>query len=113
MGVSDHKREIRTREISDDHCAEPNCEFYGKSRQQGVCFSQPDDARDWDRIFEASKQHSDEMLAIRRSEFADKPSEYIEYLEAMYECAMMNWGSTLDECICLRVENRRLKERNP
>jgi len=109
--VSDHKRENRPREIDEWYCAEEGCEFNGKLAQQGVCYSADRQYQNWEKLYEASKEHADELLAIRQSEFADKPEEYIRWLEAMYEAAMVNWDGTLDECIRLRVENRRLRER--
>lgn len=60
------------------------------------------------RIFAAGKAFSDEMLEIRARCYADRPEEYIRYLEAFYETAMMNWTSTLDECVVLRAEMRRM-----
>ncbi len=109
--MSEHRRENRPRQIDESYCVEPTCEFNGKHAQQGVCFNLDREGREWEQIFAASKRLSDEMLAIRKEKFADDPAEYTRWLEAMYETAMMNWGNTLDECICLRVENRRLKER--
>ncbi len=113
--ASDHPRDERQRSIADPHCADPNCEFYGKPWQQGVCFSSDlSGDRDVDRriakMSRRGKQVLDEIHDLRRTEFDGKPEEYICWLEAMYETGMMNWDGCLDECIALRVENRRLKE---
>lgn len=111
--MNDHKLEKRPRQIDELYCLEEGCEFNDKLAQQGICYSADHDSRDWEKIFDAGKHMGAELLAIRTSKYADKPDEYIRWLEAMYETAMMNWASTLDECICLRVENRRLKEAKP
>lgn len=107
--MSSHRLESRQRQFKEDICVEPGCEFDGKPAQQGVCFGD-DSGPAWEKIFEAGKHLADEIREIRLSEYKDNPTEYIRWLEAMYETTMMNWTSTLDECICLRVENRRLKE---
>lgn len=108
---AEHALERRSRSIEETYCAEPGCEFAGKRAEGGVCFNQERDARTWDKIAELAQQTSAELKQLRTEEYADRPEEYVRWLEAMYETSMMNWMSTLDECICLRVENRRLKER--
>ncbi len=107
--MSDHKH---VREFLERYCDEPSCEFFGKPWQQGVCFNADGNfVRTKLNVITSGREFSEELLQVKREQFADKPDEYLRYVEAMYETAMMNWCSTLDECIELRVENRRLKER--
>lgn len=106
----EHKRERRPRTIEEDYCVHLDCEFFGKRAESGVCFNQTREERTWDRIHQLSLQTAVELNKIRAGECSDR-EEYIRCLESMYETAMMNWMSQLDECVCLRLQNRRLRER--
>ncbi len=108
--MSEHKRERRPREIDEYFCAEPGCEFEGRHAQQGVCHTNEPDFVVNERLEKYAEESAQELLRIRREHYPDD-AEYIEWLEAHYECAQINWTFTLDECIRLRVENARLKLR--
>lgn len=108
---TEHKLERRPCTIEEDYCAEPGCEFLGKRAQSGVCFNRTREERTWDQIAQLGMDTAEELKVLRAGEFADRPEEYTRWLEAMYETAMENWMSQLDECVCLRVQNRRLRER--
>ena len=106
--MSDHKRVNKPREIDEWFCDEPTCEFYGRNSQQGVCHTTESEFVDMDRLAEHAQQSAEETLKMRREHYPTD-AEYIPWLEAHYECAMINWTFSLDECIRLRVENARLK----
>lgn len=108
----EHRQELRTCEVQESYCVEPGCEFNGERAVQGVCHSSKPDLADWDRLHDAGERFADELRKIRTEHYTDK-DEYIEWLEAMYECAMLNWTFTLDECIRLRREVALLKRRLP
>ncbi len=111
--MADHQRDTRQRSIDDHYCAEPSCEFNGKPWQQGVCFNDQVTQNTIDRMMQDGDRILAEMHHVRDTQFKNKPDEYIRWLEAMNESAMMNWHSTLNECIALRVQNRRLRENAP
>lgn len=107
--MADHKRQESMRQVVEFICKEPDCEFYDEPAQQGVCHSADPDVADIDKLHSAGEQFAKELREIR-TEHYKTPEEYIPWLEAMYECVMLNWTFCLDECIRLRRELALLKK---
>lgn len=107
-GAKRHSYETRVfaREIHEPFCTTKGCEFYGQHAVQGVCYSNKPDVIDWKRVERQEKQLAEEMVQIKKKY---KGKEYLRWLEAMYECAQMNWTFTLDELIRLRRDVALLK----
>lgn len=106
--MSDHKRQETTRQVVEYICKEPTCQFFDEPIQQGVCHSDNGDLVEFDRLADASLEFARELKEIR-AHYTDR-DEYIGWLEAMYECVMMNLTFTLDECIRLRRDIALLKK---
>lgn len=107
-----HALEVRVfaRDIAESYCTQPRCEFNGKPAQQGVCYTNRGEALDWGRVDLLEKRIEDE-LAVFRKKYTGK--KYIEWLEAMYTCAQLNWSIGLDETIRLRREVALIRIRLP
>jgi hypothetical protein len=103
-----HRRETRVyeSELHETYCAYKRCKFYGKHAQQGVCYSDKADLVDWERIDAFEKSHDEELARFRK---LYKGKKYVEWLEAMYTSAMLNWQFTLDDTIRLRRDLALLK----
>ena len=111
--MADHKTETRKREFEESICQEPDCEFYGLHAQQGICHSaEPEVSASTEKLLQVAESFATDLRQIRSLESFQDKDEYIRWLEAMYECAMMNWTFGLDECIRLRAELALLKKRN-
>lgn len=106
--TTEHKREIRKREYDESYCAEPTCEFFGERVQQGVCHTTEPDVADLEKIDKHITELAEGLLDIRKNHYPNA-EDYIPWLEAHYECAMVNWAFGLDECIRLRREVALLK----
>jgi hypothetical protein len=87
-------------------CAQKGCKFRGKEAQQGVCYSGQGELIDWDRLAEQEAREQAELDRVKKKY---KGKTYVEWLEAMYLCAQLNWQGTLDECIRLRRDNALLR----
>lgn len=107
-GGDGHARETRifAREIHETFCDDKKCKFYGKHAQQGVCHTDKPDLIDWDRIADHEKSQEKELAYFKK---LYKGKEYVRWLEAMYESAMLNWRFTLDDLIRLRRDNALLR----
>ena len=104
--MSEHRTEMRMREIGESFCLEPGCEYEGKPSIQGHCHSRLDE--DTDRIIARMETSAESSLAFYREQHPDD-AEYLKTLESMYVCAMMNWEGALDQLVRLRRENAELK----
>lgn len=105
-GNADHKTETRifSREIHESFCDEPTCEFYKKHAAQGHCGK--DEAEDM-RIYDLIDRREAELEKDWNECYASDP----EGSKSAYITAMLNWSLGLDECIKLRAENARLKNK--
>jgi hypothetical protein len=108
--TDDHGRVNRPRWIEEWFCDEPSCEFYGRPTQQGVCHTAEGELVDYDKLIDYAQRSAEETLRVRREHYPSD-EEYIPWLEAHYECAMINWTFSLDECVTLRREVALLKLR--
>lgn len=104
-----HKTEYRVfaREIHEHFCMQPKCKFKGRYAQQGVCYSTKGEIVDFDRLDEHAASTKKELDSVKKRY---KGKEYVRWLEAMYDCASVNWMMTLDDLIRLRRDNSLLQE---
>lgn len=113
-GNEAHKTETRIfrRDIHESYCAQPDCEFFGKHTSQGNCYSSTDDdgSEAWFNRYERRTEALEKELVEMRNE-CKTPEEYLDYLEGSWVYDKMCWDNTLDECIQLRAENARLKNK--
>ena len=106
MSSRDHRHETRQHPLPQRYCIEPGCKFFNQPAQQGICHTSEPEIIDWQRVADAGEQLAKSLKPARDSMPVE---EYATYLEANYECAMVNWTMTLDECIRLRREVALLK----
>lgn len=100
------------REVSESVCDQPDCEFFGECRAQGVCYDGEDEetTRFKDYLKFAENQ-AEETMKFIRDHRPDSNKDYIELLEGNVIAFLMNWSFASDDSVRLRAENARLKLR--
>ena len=95
-----------------DFCTEPGCELRGKRRAQGICYSISPLTGMRVKSFETARKYAVEWLNEAREIHKKLPKElWIGFLEGAYVTQVMNMAINLDECVLLRAENTRLKNK--
>jgi hypothetical protein len=87
-------------------CQNKKCEFFGKPTVQGVCHREDPDVIDYKKLDKQEKE-ARETIKWLKKKFPGK--KYVKALESYYECAWINWSSSLDETIYLRMQNARMR----
>lgn len=98
--MANHEFENKTREIKEQYCTEPKCQFYGASRVQGVCYETEGEVADWAKMDKLEQELVTSLKDLR----VNQGRGYVKALEAHYISAMMNWTLGLDDLVRLRRE---------
>lgn len=103
---------VFNRDIQESYCDQLDCEFYGKRSSQGTCFSEtdPDEIR-FNHFLDYMEAQAESHLKFTQLQRPESDKEYIEELESEVVCHFMNWTSTIEECVRLRTENARLRNK--
>jgi quinolinate synthase len=109
----DHKLANGFRKIHQSKCAEPECEFFQKPAQQGVCYDRLDDVstKYIESIRKSAVARMTEVKALRKINKMDTDKKWIRHLENSLECCWMNEDFALDQLVYLRAQVAKLTNR--
>lgn len=112
---SETQHQMETREVPSQRiqsfCQEPNCQFYGREAQQGVCYNTlfPGESRYIQSTLEAGETLLAELKQLRQANHCENDRDWIEHLENHIVCQWSGRQFDIDELVHLRAELGKAK----